>query len=407
MKEFEPFIPDPKLEAAKIAVVAEALEGGLYDRHLQFVDIADSPSSTIPKGDYGVRLTPMTHDAPIENMRPKREPMDWRTIATKTLGMDRDTPFIELATAIRQSHDGWVPYLKDRFDLSPEQVKSFVDVRRTAFRVGALTENNLSGYVQEISSVLVKARGAAKHSLDVLFAELSMWSGEEYGHSVAGDAYGEITDMIGDPLFTASRNSQLRAGSSEKPEDITRTKVYTSGQEGQTDTAHSKTAAIQEPVGHAINSAESKDESRHTQLFRSEVAELIPAFPDDTVRTIAKVYYHETLTMPGKIGIANFVRQAAKLAVAEMLTARDLHDNVRRCLGYWGIFGGTTRTGEVIDDMLKTDAAKHDLMLLREAYGTPLAETKQRSTKGFVLGKTLTIADLRTARKDYLSKIAA
>lgn len=406
MSEIERFIPDPANEKAKIQLIEEALSSDLLDHHYRFVERGLSPTADIDDADYG--YIPEPWDASVLNdPRPTREPLDWRSIAVATLNkgienpnsriIERDSEFSQIALMIRDVYDGWLPFLQSKYDLSDETVSSLEIVRARNYFVGNLTEDNLPSYVRDIFYAIMAGGAELGGALD---EELRMWTAEENGHKHAMDMFGEITDLSGSIKYVRGLVSQHRAGSSVEVSHITGVKVYASGQEGQTVIAHRRSAALFDPIGFDLHMEESADEARHQYLFVYEVLPVLHAFPDDTIRTIADNDKHGN-HMPGVDGIPRILGikgHAVAISLAGLLTKQDWHNTTRQNLQKWGLMDQVND----FEKNLTSDESKIELEELRTKYEKP-AEFVPNHRIPFVLGSTITSDQLRVARKEYLA----
>ncbi len=323
---------DPKIEAEKLHILAGAQEE-LVSRHLRLKPINETPTAGVTSAEYG--FAPII-GVPIDvvSERPTREPQDWRRIASTVIGLERDAPFLDIARAITDSAVRWDAYLQEKFAFDNATMASLKQARRSAYRVGTLTEDNLPDYKADINGELTPY--AADEDLRIMQRSLGLWVAEEDGHLESMDMYGQILDLIGDEQYWASRTSQLRAGSSVALKGITSVKAYTAVQELMTQIAHQLDAHLHEPVGHELLSAIAGDEARHHDWFRRELKLLSEYFPDDVVLAIAEALRPEGF-MPGSKGIPKFKAESIAIAQANLLTADHFLEAATRTIRYLGI----------------------------------------------------------------------
>jgi hypothetical protein len=403
MSDPERFMPDPKTEYQRVAALEEALRDHILDEHFKFVERGASPSSEVDDEGYGYLPEPQAA-TDLQQPRPSFEPIDWRTEATDVLGLDRDTPFLQLATAIRRCYDGWPSFVQESYDLSPEVVAGWLKIRRTFFRTGVLTEDNLPWYSSTITGQIERSGAKPGGALDL---EARTWKAEEDGHLSSLGQYGQITDEIGDREYVLARASQLRTGSSIETSHITGLKVYTAIQEPNTTVSHNRDAVMFDPVGYRLLFRAGGQEAVHFVMFADGVKALIQYFPDDVVRTIDDIVTH-LQKMPGEDGIPYFTarqgdpRQGDALAIARanLLSPVDWHNNIRRLLRRIGVFD----EGNDLMSRLVTDEGKAALERIRLKYAEA-RKAKLNSKVPFVLGRDITREQFAEAREDYESLI--
>ncbi len=400
MKEVESlaYIPDMDLESRRLDVVA-GVTSGLVDRYLRFAEKDDSPTSDIPDKDYGFRLMPES-ETQLVNPRPMHEDIDWRSTATRVLGLRRETPFPVIADLIRSSFDDWTPFVERKFKLNERQLRSYVRARDTSFYVGTLTEDNLNGYGEVISEVYKRSR--RMETLRKLMREHAAWRGNEDSHGRTMNAYGEITDLVGGRQYTASRTSQLRTGSSEQPGHVTGLKVFSSVQEFMANTSHMNNAGLFEPVGFELVSETGGQESWHGSMFQRETSALIKEFPDDVVSTLYEIMHR--FEMPGSRGIANYKGLAAIISAANLLRPTHAEAIFKKMLSAWGICG--PKKDVELEKSLRTYHAKMAFQFFQEFYDNPITDDLPPTKNDrFVLGATATSQQLGALRTEYKQTI--
>ena len=241
---------------------------------------------------------------------------------------------------------------------------------------------------------------------EVFVKGLSIWTAEEDAHLRALGGFGELTDLLQSSAllgikgwsYKNARTSQLRHGSSEVPSGLTRMKVYTSVQEAMAQFAHTKDAALHDPIGHALLQTAAEDEARHSRWFKAEVKALMPEFSIDVIRELHHVAHH--FEMPGSDGIPDYKKLSAFISAANLLTTADLGSVLSGVVKLWGI--------NDIPDHELTDDAKRQRDELASLNNLLLSLEESRAKPGrFVLGQTVSVADLRTARAEYAVRLRA
>lgn len=320
----------------------------------------------------------------------ERLPIDWRDIPTHQFGLDRDVPMSVLFDRIRRSYDGWLPFLQQHFDLDDGVVASLKQARHFSYLIGTETEDNLPGYKVDIYQV---NQFAPPYTHDVFAQGLGIWTAEEDGHGRALNAFGELTDELSSKTYTQARTSQLRHGSSATPHNLMHLKVYTSLQEPMANIAHQKDAALHDPVGHGILQAIAADEARHSRWFRGEVGALAVAFPDQLITELYAIIA-EGFKMPGVDGIPNYKKMSTIVAGANLLTIADFKSTVVSAIHQWNVQNLAPKTQEAkrMQNELVTEFLRPDTEDIIERIVKP---------GRFVLGHTLTVAQLREARNEY------
>jgi len=326
----------------------------------------------------------------------ERQPIDWRPIAEKVLGLGDDAPMSELYPAVSESFEGWLPFVQERFSLDDKTMQSMDRARTAAYLIGTLTEDNLPGYV----SVLYRHLQTAPDDVRDIFGQaLGIWTAEEDAHLRAMGGFGELTDMFrkGTAIglkgwsYSAARAGNLRHGSSEVPDGLTRMKVYTAIQEPMAQIAHTKDAVLHDPVGFTLLQSISEDEARHGRWFKAEVKALMPEFGADVIGAL-----HAVITkfeMPGRDGIIDFTKLRAFISGANLLTTQDLGGVLSGVVSLWGI---PEISG--LSDMAKI---QRDEIMAGVEMLNAIDGIRAKSGR-FVLDQTVSVNDLRLARKEYL-----
>lgn len=391
----ETFIPDLNLEARRLEVVEQTLgEQGLIDRHLRWVEHGKSPSADLTDIQYGHRPQSFSKDS--AGMRPGREPIDFQLLATETLGLPYDTDYETLVRRINIVDTGWFGYLVKSELLTEDQANVMQEAAYHAYRFDTLTEDNLPTYVSTILGGFKERAHKYGPKIPATEEWAHIWSAEENGHMLSMNEYGKITSINTTREQYAGRNSQQRAGMDVELKHTIQLYAYVAWQELSTNLAHGRNGDMFGPVGSVLLGNVAADEARHHYLYYSVLKELYKEFPDDTVRTL----HTELMTpfMPGSKGIPDFLRQSVRIHSSGVFGTEQAYEAARKVLQKLELLD------EAKDVSGLSDEGKAALAELREQYRDPLAPTRKRRAK-FVLDHTISIPDLRQARKNYASSI--
>ncbi len=395
MSELDIFIPDPKHEADKLAVVEHALgAAGLIDSHLRWVETADAPSTAISDRDYG--FLPPRFTGEHEGYRPSREPINFKELIASKLGITNDGNYAEFADRVAEVESGWFDYIVATDLVDPDNPNAIMDAAHDAYRLDTLTEDNLPAYV---SFLLGDAKALAdKHGVKIpALMEWSrgIWTAEENAHMLTMNEYGDITGITNSPEHTAGRNSQLRAGTEITLEHVIQLFAYTSWQELSTQIAHTRDGRLFGPVGFVLLDGIGKDEARHHHVYQSVLEALYKDFPEDTIRTLHSVLMKPF--MPGKKGIPNFTRKSLAIHKSAIFGIEQAHKAGQRVLQKIGLLDETKDvSGVSIEAVVARDE-------LRAQYKGEVQQ-QRRNTAKFVLNKTIA-KELSDARKAYSNEM--
>lgn len=384
------FKPDPNLELQKLITAEEALgDGGIIDRHLKWSDREASDSADISDVDYGYQ--PKSFTTGSAGKRPKLEPLDFTAIATETLGLPYDTPHHELSERVNEVDSGWFEFLVKEEVCSPEQVRALGSAATRAYLLDTLTEDNLPAYVSTaLGGFEARAERYGEEIPALQEWSRGIWTAEEGAHGIGMNQYGMMMNMLNSREHQAGRTSQLRSGMEIPFDHVSQLFSYVSWQELSTNYAHKRNGALLGPVGSRLLARVAKDEARHHVVYQGVVERLSEAYPEDTIRTL-----HATLMkpdMPGKRGIPNFTRRALKIHGSGIFGLEQADDAARSIMKKLNLYD------EVAVNL--SDDAQRELQELRERY--PKDELEPRKRRGeFVLGQTVTIQELASARRDY------
>lgn len=389
----EIYVPDPKFEVDRLLVVEHALgEGGLIDAHLDWVDVSASPSSTISDKDYG--YVPQRFAGDSKGLRPGREPVEFQSLATATLGMDYDVAYSALVDRINEVDSGWFEFLAESGLISPEEAVAMKKSAEHAYKVDILTEDNLPAYVVKLLGTVQAS--ALKEGVSLPAAEewtRGIWTAEEGNHLLSMNEYGNITSILKSLEHSAGRNSQLRAGIEVVLDHTIKLYAYVAWQELSTNYAHARKGKLFGPVGHDLLVRIGKDEARHHDLYQGVLRELFIHFPEDTIRTLNSMFRFPGLDMPGSKGIPDFSRRGVRMHGSAVFGLEHAFKAARSVIQKLGILDenkdiqGLSTQGQIA------------LQELRARFKVP-AEPRKRAAQ-FVLGKTASIADISKARREY------
>lgn len=396
MSKGELFVPNPKFEADRLLVVEHALgEGGLIDKHLSWVEAKDSPSAEVSDRDYG--YLPQRFGGDNTGLRPSHEPVDFRARATDTLGLDYDVAYPELVDRVNEVDSSWFKHLVDVELISPDQGIAMLKAANQAYCLDTLTEDNLPAYVAILFGsyhALAKSKGI-KIPASEEWAR-GIWTGEENGHMLSMNEYGNITEILSSKEHAAGRNSQLRAGTEIELKHVIQLYAYVAWQELSTNYAHARKGKLFGPVGHDLLIRIGQDEARHHNLYQGALEALYIAFPDDVIRTLDAMFRFPGLEMPGNKGISDFARRGVRMHGSGIFGLEHAYKAARSVVQKLGILD---RNKEVDGLGPEGVLAREEL---RERFQSPPAPRKR--TAKFVIGQTLTIADISKARRDYADK---
>lgn len=394
MTNGEIFIPNPEHEAERLLVVEHALgEGGLIDRHLGWVGTHESPSAAISDTDYG--YVPPRFGGDNCGMRPSREPVEFQSLATTTLGLPYDTEYSILVDRVNEVDSGWYAFLEETGLLSYEQVNAMRVAGQGAYRFDTLTEDNLPAYIALLLGKFqaeALAKGVRMPATDEW--STGIWGGEEYGHVLTMNEYGNITGILKSLEHSAGRTSQLRAGIEIALEHVIKVYAYVSWQELSTNYAHVRKAKLFGPVGHALLVRIGQDEAKHHDLYQGVLEQLFVHFPDDTIRTLNSLFRFPGLDMPGKKGIPDFNRRGVRMHNSGIFRPEDVFRAAQSVVKKLGILDENKAIESISTE---GHIALRDL---RDRFSSSLND--RRRLGKFVLGaQGSTIADLSGFRRTY------
>lgn len=395
MEIAEKYIPSDGQESDRILIIEHALaEGGLIDRHMKWVETGKSPTAELSDKEYG--YLPLRFNIPEgeeqSSMRPSREAINFRTIATSVLELPRDTPDHMLSKKVNDSDKGWFRFLVSTQLLTEEEVQAMEIAANGAFTLDMLTEDNLTAYVRPLDRIMVRAKQLGLHVPAIEEWMIGNWPNEEDGHKLGMNEYGQKMDIISDLAHAAGRSSQLRAGIDIDPKHVTEFFAYVAWQELSTYFAHRRNGALYGPVGNELLSDISADESRHHVLYFDSLKALMVMYPEVVVRTLHSVLKNPY--MPGMRGIPLFKERAAAIDRSAQFGREHSAEAARTVLKKLNLLNPD------YDDSVLSDEGKMALAELRDKY----LELKTYKSKGlFILDKTLTVVQLSTARKEYLA----
>ena len=393
----ELFVPNPKLEADRLLVVENALgEGGLIDAHINWVESSQAPSSKVSDSEYG--YLPQRFLGDNTGLRPGREPVEFQSLATDTLGLDYDVKYSVLVDRVNEVERGWFDFLVEIEMLSPDEAKVMQKSAEDAYRLDTLTEDNLPAYVSLLLGnfqALAASKGVKMPATEEW--SCGIWTAEEGGHMLSMNEYGNITAIIKSLEHSAGRNSQLRAGIEVVLDHVIKLYAYVSWQELSTNYAHARKGKLFGPVGHDLLVRIGKDEAKHHDLYQGVLEQLYKHFPDDTVRTLNTLFRFPGLEMPGSKGIPDFLRRGVRMHGTGVFGLEHAYRAARSVVQKLGILDANK---DVIELSPEGQIA---LTELRERFKLP-AVPRKRASK-FVLGKTASIADLSQARRQYSVKM--
>lgn len=405
--------------------VIESVLPKLIERHLQWVPVDESPTASLTAKQYGLMPRGLESGEGAE-YRPGREPVDFRLIAGKVLGLDPESPRFEdevrnidghfdlnkatdlslgqyTGRADVQMGSGWYSFLT-REGMSPEEIKAMKEVSEDSYRLNTLTEDNLPSYVLEtMGTVRTVARelGIPTVALDEWFRGL--WPAEEDGHKIAMNDYGQIRRLTTTPEHVAGRNSQLRAGTAVHPSGLIEVFCYTPRQEFETKLAHQNDGLLFGPVGGSLLRRISQDETRHEDVYSGVLKALLDndKLTAHVIKSLKSSY--ENFFMPGLEGIPNFNKRAINFERARIFGRAEDFESAKHILKKIGILGKFDDGSYAPFNGLDA-AAEEDLQWLRDNFDREFEQPERRHEPAFVLGKTITVSELRKLRRTYASQ---
>jgi hypothetical protein len=410
-------------------VVIENTLAPLIDRHLAWVPLDESASAKISDQDYGTmpaKFNDILIDSPI-SIRPKREPVHFEKIASTVLGIDPNSPNFEnrvrqvdghsdLAEAVdirfgnttgsasQEKTNGWYSYLL-RNGMSLPEVRRMKEVSEDAYRLNTLTEDNLPSYVLE---TMFAVRTAAKE-LGVVVPALEewfrgIWPREEDAHKISMNAYGQIRKITTSELHSAGRNSQLLTGSTERPEGVIEVFCYTPRQEFATKLAHHRDGMLMGPVGYQLTKEISQDETRHEDVYTNVLKALLnePQLASIVVKTLAASY--RNFFMPGQDGIPKFFEHSRDFNEAKIYGLYEDFIAAKHVLRKLGLFD-KDENKSYINPAGLDEKAMEDVHWLRKKFDKDRVPVYPSTSALFVLGKTITVEELRKVRRDYMKEM--
>ncbi len=386
------YTPNPRYEVDKLMIAEEALgAGGLIDAHLKWVNKDESPSANIDQRTYGYQPQAFTVEDP--SLRPKLEPIDYLQVASDTLGVPYDTPYHELSKRVGELESGWLWFVVRSGALSEAEATEMSKASTNAFLLDTLTEDNLPIYTATNFGGFQAL--ADKHGKELPAVDewgRGIWTSEEGAHGNAMNQYGLMTDMLNNPEHVAGRNSQLRAGMEVELQNVSQLFAYVAWQELSTNYAHKRNGALLGPIGARVLSRIAKDEARHHVVYNGVVKRFYEEFPGDTIMTLNSELMDPV--MPGLKGIPGFKRRALKIHGSGIFSIGQKDEAVRSIMKKLSLYDDDANRGLSGEEFTA-------LSELRERYPLEPQEEIKRSSTRFVLGKTITIAELAELRRDY------
>lgn len=432
----EVYLPDPTLDRERLELINSTI-GPLIDRHLNWVPVEESPSREIPRRDYG--YVPKQFSSPIDaapkqtevcddeasqrihpvELRPRNEPLDFRFLSGSMLGVDPErTDFEDRVRAVdgfgelvTPASNGWYSALLRYGLMSKEQIVAMRNSSAESYRLNSLTEDNDPSYVVNTLGLVLPLAQKAGMDVDALIEWFrGIWPGEEDKHKDSMRDYGTIMRLTTSREHHFGQNSQLRAGISVPTKSLTHVFTYVPRQEFSTRTNHHNNGSTFGPIGHMLQSEMANDETNHYDLYTNVLRALYKdeRFTEEVIMIIYQTY--PNFDMPGLEGIPLFVRKAAHISNAGIYGKREDFEAARIVLRRIGMFDRKASKegikGSYIDPPGLSDQAAEALASLRETYDSGYEEKPpKRSPPLFVLGKTVTVTELRNARKRYAEEI--
>lgn len=226
-----------------------------------------------------------------------RQPLNPITVARETLGLEPDTPVIEIMTGLRETYG--------------ELVKQYED-NGIDGKSALLNASNIIGHTEAYISGYSRDLGRLVHKMTLLDPSYNLptrwldkiWVPQE-------DAHDRLWSMLISGLaeedmeaFYQDHARHMQIGVHLPVSSILPTQTYLMQQEGSTVPSYGNTAALYGPVLRKPALRIREDEARHKREYQAVTKRLMDVDPDAVVVSIKNEF--DNFAMPGRDGIRDF-----------------------------------------------------------------------------------------------------